>query len=381
MAYETVTILDASGNPIDIVVDTLASGAKIQVVRADLGVDTATAPVNNTIPVSASALPLPTGAATSALQTTGNTSLATIAGAISGGVMQTSAAGATQYTEAATDSTITGNAIMWEDTSDTLRAVSAVKPLPTAMISAAADPFGLNADAASGTGSISAKLRYLATVPKVASTGFGGADLGVPAFALRDDVLTTISEAELEYTWLRTDSQGRLWTSAVIKDSLGGSVSFDPMRRIEATPTLGTGLCEQFDSLHTTIITLSQVVLTDGGTGHILGATLTSRHNTFNGKIKAYFFDASVTGTTAQAALSISDTDQEKSIGTLEFDFSRSNGAVSRVANADRIDLPIPFKCSAGIDDIFCILQLWSADAPTFGASDLKLRVMFQPDS
>lgn len=38
--------------------------------------------------------------------------------------------GGVQYTEADTDVSITGTAIMWEDTSDTLRAVSASKPLP-----------------------------------------------------------------------------------------------------------------------------------------------------------------------------------------------------------------------------------------------------------
>lgn len=36
----------------------------------------------------------------------------------------------TEYTEGDTDSTITGQAMLWEDTSDTLRAVSASKPLP-----------------------------------------------------------------------------------------------------------------------------------------------------------------------------------------------------------------------------------------------------------
>jgi len=36
----------------------------------------------------------------------------------------------TEYTEGDTDATITGIAIMWEDTSNTLRAVSAAKPLP-----------------------------------------------------------------------------------------------------------------------------------------------------------------------------------------------------------------------------------------------------------
>lgn len=35
-----------------------------------------------------------------------------------------------QYLETETDSTIRGTAVLWEDTSDTLRAISAVNPLP-----------------------------------------------------------------------------------------------------------------------------------------------------------------------------------------------------------------------------------------------------------
>lgn len=38
--------------------------------------------------------------------------------------------GGTQYTEGDTDASITGTAAMWEDTSDTLRAISMAKPLP-----------------------------------------------------------------------------------------------------------------------------------------------------------------------------------------------------------------------------------------------------------
>jgi hypothetical protein len=85
-----------------------------------------------------------------------------------------------QYTEGDTDSTITGTALLWEDTSDTLRAVSAAKPLPTAqtgalptgtnnigdvdVLTVPADPFGANADAvvaAGASGSLSAKLRAI----------------------------------------------------------------------------------------------------------------------------------------------------------------------------------------------------------------------------
>ena len=46
------------------------------------------------------------------------------------GTAITSFGGGTQYTEGDTDATITGTAMLWEDTSDTLRPVSAAKPLP-----------------------------------------------------------------------------------------------------------------------------------------------------------------------------------------------------------------------------------------------------------
>lgn len=48
----------------------------------------------------------------------------------SSGVEVTSFGGGTQYTEGDTDASITGPALMWEDAGDTLRAVSAAKPLP-----------------------------------------------------------------------------------------------------------------------------------------------------------------------------------------------------------------------------------------------------------
>lgn len=50
----------------------------------------------------------------------------------------TSFGGGTQYTEADTDASITGTALLWEDTSDTLRAASAAKPLPVNIVAGAA---------------------------------------------------------------------------------------------------------------------------------------------------------------------------------------------------------------------------------------------------
>jgi hypothetical protein len=64
----------------------LVDGSKVQGVQIDIGTGTATSPVTpaNPLPVSGTVtatigtLPLPTGASTSALQTTGNTSLSNI---------------------------------------------------------------------------------------------------------------------------------------------------------------------------------------------------------------------------------------------------------------------------------------------------------------
>ena len=47
-----------------------------------------------------------------------------------GSVVGSSASSGTQYTEGDTDDTITGTAMLWEDSSDTLRTVSSAKPLP-----------------------------------------------------------------------------------------------------------------------------------------------------------------------------------------------------------------------------------------------------------
>lgn len=70
----------------------------------------------------------------------------------------TSFGGGTQYTEGDTDASITGTAMLWEDTSNTLRSVSASKPLPVEIVAgagsggtAAADDADFTAGSTSGT--------------------------------------------------------------------------------------------------------------------------------------------------------------------------------------------------------------------------------------
>lgn len=64
------------------------------------------------------------------LGATDNAVLDAIAASLAGTLTVTGGGGGVEYTEGDTDASITGSAIMWEDTGDTLRAVSAAKPLP-----------------------------------------------------------------------------------------------------------------------------------------------------------------------------------------------------------------------------------------------------------
>lgn len=112
----------------------------------------------------------------------------------------------TQYTEADTDASITGNAIMWEDAADTLRAVSASKPLPTAPQSVipgtGATNLGKAEDAAHSTG-----------------------HTGVMALAVQKISPAALSDADGDYTPLIVDSNGRLYITLAAENVIATLLS------------------------------------------------------------------------------------------------------------------------------------------------------------
>jgi hypothetical protein len=155
-------------------------------------------------------------------------------------------------------------------------------------------------------------------------------------------------------------------------DSAGSALTFAAPTELTASPTIGTAACVQYDSLHTTIITLSGAATANGGTGRVLGARLVCKHDTFAGTIMGHVFRKSFTGTTANAILAVSDTDKLEMVGSLVFDFSAVPPlGGGRVATADKSYLPLDYKCDAGTSSLFMVLQLTSADTPTFAAADL----------
>jgi hypothetical protein len=90
-----------------------------------------------------------------------------------------------QYTEGDTDATITGTAILWEDTGNTLRPVAAGTPLPITCISGCGTQFAEDAGHTTG-------------------------DLGTMILAVRADTDGTLAGANGDYAPLQVDANGYL---------------------------------------------------------------------------------------------------------------------------------------------------------------------------
>lgn len=109
--------------------------------------------------------------------------------------------GGTQYTEGATDATITGTAVLWEDAADTLVVVSAEKPLPVSLTSVVpgtgATNLGKAEDAAHTTG-----------------------DTGVMALGVRRDSGATIAGSDGDYVPLSMDESGRLRANVTLPNGV-----------------------------------------------------------------------------------------------------------------------------------------------------------------
>ena len=67
----------------------------------------------------------------------------------------------------------------------------------------------------------------------------GGTDTGVLALAVRDDVLTTLTPADGDYTQLRTDSTGALWVTLTAAGSDPSNVVADDSAFVVGTGTVG----------------------------------------------------------------------------------------------------------------------------------------------
>lgn len=103
------------------------------------------------------------------------------------GAQITSFGGGVEYTEGDTDASITGKAVLWEDTGDTLRAVSAAKPLPVG------DAGGsLTVD-----GTVATKTDLTPSAPTFATVGVASAEAVAAAATRKGLILVNTSGATI----------------------------------------------------------------------------------------------------------------------------------------------------------------------------------------
>lgn len=132
------------------------------------------------------------GTVTAELSATDNAVLDAIAASLAGTLTVTGGGGGVQYTEGDTDATITGTAILWEDTGNTLRPVSASTPLPISDAGGAITVDGtVTANAGTGTFAVSAASLPL---PSGAAT-LAEQQSQTTALQLIDDAVATVASA------------------------------------------------------------------------------------------------------------------------------------------------------------------------------------------
>jgi hypothetical protein len=225
--------------------------------------------------------------------------------------------GGTEYTEGTTQASIVGTAFLWEDTSDVVRAVSALNPLPVGgaggsltidssdlstlagavagsefqvdlvgiagvateatlaaaiAVDGAADGSGIliqgddgvnrkNVSVDATTGNVQVDVQNSVTVTNTTLTTLDNAivaeddpagppDLGIPAMARRQDTPATDTDTDGDYTYIKSDSVGRLHTTspAIYTEGdtdasiTGVPILWEDAANTLATPTASNGL-------------------------------------------------------------------------------------------------------------------------------------------
>lgn len=148
-------------------------------------------------------------------------------------------------------------------------------------------------------------------------------------------------------------------------DSSGNQVPlYAPSILTSGTITGNTSAYTALDAYHSGTISFTSAVGASNGTGHILGANLYDTDD-IGASFRLWLFNQSVTGTTLNNKMSVSDADLVKAIGYLDFT-TYADGDVSKFAMTDGPRLPLPYWCS-GSTTLYGILQVLTA--PTFATN------------
>lgn len=200
-----------------------------------------------------------------------------------------------------------------------------------------------------------------ATAPVITAVDVAsvGTDPVFVAGVVRDDALAALTPIDGDYTWMRVDSQGALWTrrpAPVV---------------VSATPTLDTAIYASGDSLHTTVISFASAVRATGGAGTVRKLIVIDKDlQSVAGEL--WLFSATVTPAAANAAHSISDADAALCIGVIPF-----GTYYASALNSVAVSSPaLPFTVAA--TTLFGIAV--TRGAPTYTAAGLTIALHIDQD-
>lgn len=138
--------------------------------------------------------------------------------------------GGVQYTEGDTDSTITGTAILWEDSADTLRSVSVAKPLPVQEGGAALtalqkidDP--VLVDDAAFTPASSSVMVAGFTADEVAPDSVNEGDIGAARMSLNRNIYVQLRDNAGNERGLNIDANGEIGIGAIRTSIVPGTAA------------------------------------------------------------------------------------------------------------------------------------------------------------
>lgn len=180
------------------------------------------------------------------------------------------------------------------------------------------------------------------------------------AGVVRIDTLAAITPIVADWTTLKVDSQGALWTRMA------------PRVVVTATPTLDTLIYASGDCLHTSVLSFANAVRVSGGSGWVDKLSIVDK-DLQSAAGELWLFSASVTPAAANAPHSISDADAALCVGVISFGtyFASALNSVS-VAK----DVRLPFTVAA--TSLFGILV--TRATPTYTAAGLVVTLHISQD-
>jgi hypothetical protein len=188
-----------------------------------------------------------------------------------------------------------------------------------------------------------------------------GADTDVTVVDAGDPLPIQVSDGTTAATVVDTGGTHDGLAVSLI-DADGDAIGLpNPVVVTSSTITGNTSAYAALDAYHSGYLTFTDAANVSGGTGHILNARLYDT-DAVEGSFRLWLFNTTVTGTTLNTQLSVSDADVVKTIGYLDFS-EYADGSASAFAMADKATLPLPFDCS-GSANLYGILQCTSS--PTF---------------